>query len=260
MGFTRLVTAALCLAASLAAQAPSPAFGVASIRPSTLRYRRIQVTAGGRFHADGATLVDLMQWSYGLVKPELQIEAAPDWAKTERYAIEATPPPSAAGVSNATVRQMVRALLAERFRLAVDRQTRRLSVYELAVVHGGKLTSVPPPAPPAPPEGTASIQIGDPMYVTGRAVTMARFCEVLSLGFDRMVVDKTGLAGNFSFQAKWSRPPEELPGPNTPIADADILGASVFSVLPEQLGLKLNAARGPVEVLVITHAERPAAN
>jgi len=171
---------------------------------------------------------------------------------------------------------MLRTLLEERFKLVVHQETRDLPIYALTLARSdGKLgpklvrsdvdcdkviaelaeairkTGRPPLGPPgqAPPCSTG----GPPGKFTGNDITMQMLADVLIASVnrmdavDRVVVDRTGLSGGFDLTLEWT--PDELVAASS--------GASIFTALQEQLGLKLEPTRGPVEVIVIDHVERP---
>jgi uncharacterized protein (TIGR03435 family) len=116
-----------------------------------------------------------------------------------------------------------------------------------------------PPGAAGPNHGAFHLGPGS---MIGNAVTLALFTRFLSQRLDRIVIDKTNLAGRFDIQLKWTPDEGEAPfdpGGN-PLPPADSSGPSIFTAIQEQLGLKLESARGPVEVLVIDHVEQPTAN
>jgi uncharacterized protein (TIGR03435 family) len=170
---------------------------------------------------------------------------------------------------------MVQALLADRFKLKVSHQTKELPVYALVVAKGGpKLTEtqVPPPTPDgtaAPNRGFRGIRMGGPGQLTGTNIDMGLLADLLSgqreLG--RLVIDQTGLKGNYDWTLKWtpdrSDPMFKAPDGGQPSGDAlpaDSSGPSLFTALEEQLGLKLEARKGPVETLVIDSIEKSSEN
>jgi uncharacterized protein (TIGR03435 family) len=216
------------------------------------------------------SLGDLIAYAYG-VRTD-QIAEGPSWTASDRYDIEAT----AAG--NPSVSQMagamLQSLLEDRFKLRLHRETRQLPIFELTVVKNG--LKLPPareancaPAsvdsPPKPPEpGKPRLfPCGFARYgpkglnwtLDGESIAMARLAENLSrTGQGRSVIDKTGLAGSYEVHLKWVADPL---APDT--ATDDQSGPSLFTALRE-LGLRLESAKGPVEVLVIDHAEKPSEN
>ena len=212
-------------------------FEVASIKPSDPTHVGAQVyTPGpGRFTAMTAALKDLMLFAYN-VRPS-QIVGGPRWFESEAYDIAAK---SAGAPSNDELRLMLRNLLADRFQLKVHRETRDLGVYNLVLdKKGPKLSEV------AAAGRGVGMQKGN-LHASGS--TMATLASVLSRHLDHVVVDRTGLVGFYDFALTWTAD------------DSDPTGASLFSAIQEQLGLKLEATKAPVEVLVIDRAERPSQN
>ncbi len=217
--------------------------------------------------------------AYGV--QDYQLSGDPPWTASEHYDIQAT----AAG--NTSVQQMegpmLQVLLEERFKLALHRENRQLPVYDLAVGKGGAklqlskegsctpyLEDSPPPPASAPGQPTRTFcglhltVEGVNRTFDGKGVAMAVFAANLSRTYasdlGRTVMDRTGLTGNFDVHLKWSMDP--LTGPAGPGAGAppDVAGPSLFTALQDQLGLRLESTKGPVEVLVIDHVERPSDN
>jgi uncharacterized protein (TIGR03435 family) len=191
------------------------------------------------------------------------------------------------------VQIMMQGLLADRFRLKIHRETRELPVYELTIGKNGfKLKEVsappapapgaaPPRLPPPPPPGTApptnaaalptpppGVTMGFPFGLAASAVPLATLDSVLAEILRRPVVDKTGIKGYYDFKIVYSRDgiPSNGPAPPPPVADggpglnASDPRPSIFTALEEELGLKLESAKGPVEVLVIDSVQKPSEN
>ena len=155
-------------------------------------------------------------------------------------------------------RLMARTLLADRFKLALHRDTREVPVYALVLARcDGKLgpqfrrSNAADCAPTAPSPNVVPCEGG--FVRTGRmaarVMAFSALAQSLSDAADRPVIDQTGLAGTFDWDLQWT--PEQSPQPETSES------VSLFTALQEQLGLKLDPTRGPVEVLVIDHVERP---
>jgi bla regulator protein blaR1 len=232
----------------------TPKFEVASIKPSdpSVNGFRIQTAPGGRFIATGVTVKFLIQQAYGV--REFQIVGAPGWIDTARFDLNAKSDEETATQRDAMPLRM-RALLAERFNLQFSRETREMQVYALVVAKGGpklKETEV------GPENGSMSIGRGR-MIVKGAGT--AAIAVQLSQSLGRIVHDKTGLTGKYDFKLEWT--PEGQPiGPkdgDTP-SSIDSSGPTLFTALQEQLGLKLESTKGPVEVLVIERVEKPTEN
>jgi uncharacterized protein (TIGR03435 family) len=249
---------------------PTPAdfqFEAASVRRRTEPGGGFMgVRPGGRFMADGVSLQDLIVFSY-LVQP-YQIVDGPGWLDVERWDVNAT---GAAGTRNDTLAAL-RRLLADRFSLAVRRDVREIPVYALVLARGdGRLgpelkqsrvdcvalraeaqkTGVIPPD--APKLCEAEGRLGS-VRIAG--APLADLAPMLSTRVQRTVVDRTGLKGTWDLRLTYAPDPAQIPpGPLAPGVSFDPNGPSLFTAIQEQLGLRLEATRAPVEVLVIERAE-----
>ena len=263
----------------LHATGPRPAFEVATIKPS----KPDETVSGMRFSEGGhvfvttnATLRDLIQEGYN-VKSTSQILGASGWMTTEKFDVEARLEDAdfthladmAMEMKIDQIRLMVQSLLAERFGLKLDSSTRTSSFFELVQARGGSKLR-PSVMAPADPNGINVVHpvAGPTLARKGRGkleatgVSMALLDDTISrmpeLGADGgftigdLVVDKTGLTGSFDWSLNWT--------PAGSDAEQDASGPSLFTALQEQLGLKLQRTKGPVEVLVIQHVDRPSAN
>ena len=215
----------------------------------------------GRFTATNVSLKNLLQYqAYGV--PESRIFGGPKWISSERFDIEAktdsattdrlrTLPPDQRRIQR---QAMFQQLMAERFKLAVHWETRELPVYALTVAKSGSKLQ----ASTKPGSGTSS---GHGLF-TADGMTLAEISQSLTqelaTELGRVVIDKTGIAGRYDVTLKWT--------PNADGAAADnetedtSSGPSIFTALQEQLGLKLESTKGPVQVLVIDHIEMPSEN
>ena len=227
-----------------------PAFEVATIKPSAPGAGRTSFAAKGRhFSANNATLVDLVEYAYGL--HEQQILGAPDWAKQVRYDIAAEP--DTEGQPSDEQRQhMYQKLLADRFKLAAHRDKQEFYVYALIVVNGEpKLTK----SNADPQSRSGSFYNQGPhggSLLTFFGESMADFASsLMGVVKDRLVVDQTGLQGRFDFPLTFALDPLA--------ADAGA-APDIFQAVQKQLGLKLEPTKARVEVLVIDHAEPPTEN
>jgi uncharacterized protein (TIGR03435 family) len=266
-----------------------PAFQVASIKrtPSSSIDPTHEAMGGGyqpggRLHMVNLSLMLLIRFAYAPHEsphsmPLLasQVVGPSGWINTERWDIEAKP---AGNTDPKHMWLMLQALLADRFKLALRRETREQPVYELRPAKGGlrlgapkdvACVSFPPGTPPTHVAGKA-----DCGYVgvapdsrgarmRGNRVHMSDVIRELSTLLDRPVLDKTGFPGEFDLDLSFT--PDDLirlplyGASDEPMA-TDANRPNLFSALEEQMGLKLVAAKGPIEVLVIDHAERPTAN
>jgi uncharacterized protein (TIGR03435 family) len=260
-----------------------PAFQVASVKPNTAadaRFMGIRPEAGGRLVAQNAPLLLLIQNAYSI--QAFQVVGGPGWINSDRYDIEAKPE---APVDRKQMWLMVQTLLADRFKLALHRETRELPAYVLTVTRAGLKQTPPkeggcvaldpngPPPPPRPgmarPCGSVIIDMSPlGLRMEGSKVPMPEFIRVLAVVMGRPVIDKTGITSEFEVHLEFA--PDQstagLPGaggprdPGGPPPATDTNRPSIFSAVQEQLGLKLDSGKGPVEVLVIDHVERPSGN
>jgi uncharacterized protein (TIGR03435 family) len=225
----------LTLAFTPALAAQTPVFEVASIKPHKPDPTGSAGMSAqhGRLNFINVTLKNLIMSAYSL--HEFQISGGPAWIDSERYDLVAKAENDAGGKE---LWMMVRPLLAERFKLAVHTDTKDVPVYDLVV---GKRGSKLHPAA-ADDQGQRA---GGGLFIADR-IWMSVFSFILSSFVDRPVLDKTGLDGDFAVKLEW--------------APRDPDGLSIFTALEEQLGLKLEPRKGPVEILVIDHVERPSEN
>jgi uncharacterized protein (TIGR03435 family) len=249
-------------------------FEVASVKPHPATQATPSVMTaepGGRFTVRNIPLRMLIRTAYQI--QDDQIVDAPTWIGTDRFDISAK---AEDGSSPADLVPMLQALLAERFKLTFHRDTRELSIFELQLsrtdgVLGPNLKkndcvpdlNAPPPAPGGPPRcGTISNGFGRLTLIAQPISVMAQF---LAPSVNRVVVDRTGLIGSYDVDLTWTpdRLPPRPPGapPDQPIRvngqEIDPNGPSIFTAVREQLGLKLESGRGPVQVLAIDHVEQP---
>lgn len=240
------------------AASSDPSFEVATIKPSAPDERRRGFhVAGDEFQTANTSLMDLIRFAYGV--QSTQVIGGPSWIETDRFNILAKP--DVPGSPNrAQVQIMLRKLLADRFQLRLHRDTKELSVYELILAKNGpKLTQSP-----GDPTGRPTLLLRQPGLLPARNATMEDFAQWMqSSVLDRPVIDRTGLDGRWDFLLKWT--PDEsqfggmgihVPAP-TDMADAP---PPLFTAIQEQMGLKLQAAKEQVEVLVLDDAKQPSSN
>lgn len=261
----------------LFATSNSPSFEVATIKPShssdPLNFRMSPI----RFKAENVPLMRLILLAYN-VKSDDQLPKGPNWMSSEKFDIDAK-------IADAQVeamkklppdqrfdqyRLMIQSLLADRFKLKVSTELKDLPVYALVVekIRPG-LTPTPPPAGGPQSQHMPTLALASRGDLKADAVTMKFFTDQWlwrnpELG-GRVVIDATGLQGGYDFTLKWS--PVDMsagpPGANVDGASnatADSSGPSLFTALQEQLGLKLEPRKAPVDVLVIDHVEEPSPN
>jgi uncharacterized protein (TIGR03435 family) len=260
-------------------------FDVATIRPNkTAKGFEGLGFRSGRFSATGVTLQDLITSAYEM--QPFEVFGGPDWATSDRFDIAATMEPSPTGSSDQGPRRrrLLRALLAERFKLVVHEERREMPVY--ALVHartdrklgarlrpfegecGDPSTLGPPPEFPSGVQPASDPRKG-PQWclsvtsigrisargtmVSDLATTLSRFPAVR-----RRVIDRTDLSGRFDFDLEWT-PLVTPPGPAASAVPSDA-GPTLFTALQEQLGLKLESTRETVSILVIDGVNQPSPN
>ena len=212
-------------------------------------------SSDSHFKAENVSLIGLIHWAYEM--PETRILNAPGWASSTYFNIDASSDASvdakiahlAPDAGKLQKETMVRALLADRFKLVTHTETRELPVYELVVARGT------PKLGDDKSNGT-TINHGRDHIEVQASNSVAVLAEELAKEVGRPVVDKTGISGRYNLKVRW-----------TPDVDAASAGSSapdappsIFTALEEQLGLKLRPGKGPVEVLVVDHAEMPSEN
>ena len=214
-----------------------PAFDVASLKPDKSRTGVDRIKrSGGSWIIENVSLKRLIGMAYGVTDGIDYQFKGPDWWDTENFDISAKFPP---GTSDSEVRLMLQRLLDERFKLKLHHESREFSVYALVVDKRGSKVR------PSPAPGPYKFSSRDGHGV-GTSVTMALFANRLSKEVGRPVVDFTGLTGQFDLTLDWK--PETVQ-PETPDVASDRL--SIFSALPEQLGLKLEPRKVSLDVLVV---------
>jgi uncharacterized protein (TIGR03435 family) len=235
---------------SLHGQTPSidrniPTFEVASIKPNITGDARSGYNTGQRgFVGTNVTARSLIRYAYHV--QDFQLVDTPDWVRNERYDVIAK---SDHEPQDDEMRLMMRALLAERFQLTAHHDKRELSIYALVMLRadhrlGPNITKSEKDC--TADCGTSVNESRQAATLIGRGISMDALAVRLSDSANRVVVDRTGLSANYDVNLSW-----------TPEQSATTTGASLFTALQEQLGLKLESTRGPVEVLVIDHIERP---
>lgn len=277
----------------LPAQQAPPQFEVASVKPNSsgVMKEMIETQPGGRFTATNVTLRQLIRNAYRL--QDFQITGGPAWLASDRFDIVAKAeggnlddPFQAEKRGGATRAQMMlRALLTERFKLEVHAESKELPIYTLALArtdgtlgpqlrassrncdaseidraeHAGPAARPALPTEP-PPCGMRTL----PGTILAGGVRLGQFASTLSALLGRVVQDRTGLSGDFELTLRWT--PDQIPQGFDRKASAmgltpiDPDGPSLPTALREQLGLKLDSQKGPVEIIVIDRAERPTPN
>jgi uncharacterized protein (TIGR03435 family) len=259
-----MLFATLVAAVSLRGQAPAApraplAFDVVSVKPNTSGEQGGTSRAQpGRYQGTNVTLKRVIGLAY---RPVQEFAGGPGWIDTARFDIEAR---TESNPSQEQMLEMLRSLLANRFKLVVHKETKNSPVYALTLARrDGRLgprlrraeaecaapDSAPRPAPAS--ERRCGFRLGNGA-LNGQGTTMARLAGELSF-VGRQVVDRTNLTGAFDVDLEWM--PDTSGAAASPDAEA-----SIFTAIQEQLGLKLEPSMAPLDVVVIDSAERPAGN
>ena len=255
----------------MASQSPEqkPSFEVASVKPSTSGKNRVAIMEqpGGRFVATNVSLTMLMDTAYRV--RAFQILGGPNWIGTDRWNIEAKadegsiPPPS--GQPDPTeidpMTLMLQSLIEDRFHLKMRHETRQLPAYVLTVAKGGPKMEAAETGAGTLPYKKATKSAGT--RINAQRLTMAELAEMLSRRMGYPVRDMTGLTGAYRVALEWAAE-NKVQKPDKGKPAKDTAGGkdrpSIFTALQEQLGLKLESAKGPVEVLVVDSVQKPSEN
>ncbi len=236
-------------------------FEVASIKPAEpgARGMGVQRADGGRVNMKNVTLRLLITMAWDV--RDHQLIGAPGWFDSEHFDIVAKPETEIprTGEGNKTLMAMVRALVVDRFGLVFHREEKEMPIYALVPgKNGPKLAASEP--------GSQNSLMMSRGKLEGKNMKMGDLARILTNPLGRTVVDKTGLTGDYNFTVEWTPDGNENMTPKGMPAEApkDVAsmpeGPSIFTALQEQLGLKLESQKGPVEMFVVDRAERPSAN
>ncbi|MGA3328788.1 MAG: TIGR03435 family protein [Terriglobia bacterium] len=263
--------------------APLPPFEVVSIKPNRPDDRRVELMfRPGRFVAAGLPIKSVITLAYQVGDFQL---SGPGWINSEKYEIEAKEEDSVAKELESLpyeqrwVKQqlMLQALLADRFKLKVSHKTKEGTIYVLAIAKNGPKFQEAKPGDTYPngikrhdgrPFGQANVVQSGWGHFTGQGIAIAKLVQVLSAELNSVVADQTGLKGNYDFSLRWTDQahpamPKGQEGSKQG-TDGGLLPMSsepsLFTALQEQLGLKLQSTKAPVDFLVIDHIERPSEN
>jgi uncharacterized protein (TIGR03435 family) len=250
-----------------------PEYAVTTVKPAKSDDGRVMMmfTPDG-ISVSGVTLQLLLREAFGV--GDDRILGAPGWVKTNRFDIEAkvdgADVPKLAKISPEQRRTMLVPLLADRFGLRFHHETRELPVYALVIAKGGsrlKESATPDTAPGGGPPRRMTMIRGRG-NIEGQGSSIENLVHVLSEQLGRTIIDKTGLTGTYDYTLNWA--PDDAPhmggepGGGPPGGDdaspPDAGGPSVFTAIQEQLGLKLEPQKGPVDVIIVDHVEAPSAN
>jgi bla regulator protein blaR1 len=233
-------------------------FEVATIKPTPFDATRVIVMArpstGGRFEATGFTVKFLIQRAYGV--RDYQISGGPAWLNSDRFDINAKAEGIEGVLTPAQQSSAIRALIEDRFKLRIRRESKEVPAYALVAARGGaKIT-------PAKEPGPLRFGFGQ---LNGVA-SMQALANSLSDRLARPVIDQTGLSGDFAIALKWAPEPGE-PGPGGgpppvgfPRPETDPNLSPLATAVQEQLGLRLESTRAAVDIIVVESIEKPSEN
>jgi uncharacterized protein (TIGR03435 family) len=259
------------------ATAPKLEYEVATIKPNKSAIPPAVMTTDDGIDIRNIPLGILLGVAFGVSSD--RITGGPEWL-SDRYDVSAKFDADVADAlkklnpldRRAARQRMLQALLTERFKLAMHRDTKELPVFLLVVAKGGPKLPEGKPADASPEGvgGTGTMAFGQGGLMTFRAMPLSSLVLILSQQVGRTVLDKTGLTGRYDFtwQFGLSANPGAgrggaagaAPGGTSPSASPDSEPTSIFTVLQEELGLKLDSGKGPVEIIVVDHIERPSEN
>jgi uncharacterized protein (TIGR03435 family) len=262
----RLTLAALAISASgMLAQSPAPrpkfdAFEVATIKPvesDAKSGRFITMQGTNRFVEKDYTLKLLIAAAYDL-NPRT-ISGGPAWVSSDHFDILAVTPGEVRPNHDEQM-SMLRSLLADRFKLTFHREQKVFSIYELELAKNGPKLKTSTASSDEPATVGPGVVYPQRIVLPGRNATMENFVSLLQRAIlDRPVVNKTGLSGRYDFDLEWA-PDETQFGGDVPPASAAATSPPLFEAIQQQLGLRLEATKGPVDALVVDTAERPLPN
>ena len=233
-----------------------PAFEVATIKPSKPEAQGEGMTFEGRsFTTRNTSLVDLLTFAYGL--QQNQIVGAPAWAREDKYDVLATP--DLEGQPNPSqLRAMVRTLVGDRFGFRFHDEKRDLAAYVLTVAKTGlKITA-------GDPKGLPGLFFQGPGVLSVRDAKLLEFAQLIETRvLDRPVVDRTGLADRFNFVLKWTPDDLQLAAMGARISPPPSAGDAppdLFTAMQQQMGIRVDSVKVPVDVMVVDGAGKPSAN
>jgi uncharacterized protein (TIGR03435 family) len=249
------------------AAAKVPQFDVISVKPN----KSGRGSGMARFQADGLTVVGLSAHDLltaGFHVFDDQVVNEPAWVKTQLWDIDAK-----VGGDDVTALEklsfdqratMFQQIVTERFGLKAHRETRELPVYALVIAKGGMKMTAAKPFPNAPAvakDGPGKLMLSGRGNLEAEGTTMSYVATVLENAVHRKVVDRTGLTGAWDFTLTWTPDsPGNVEAGSVALPAGDESAPSIFTAVQEQLGLKLEASKGQVDVLVVDQVEKPEAN
>lgn len=251
---------------AVAQQSKFEAFEVATIKPAGPQQptagRYVRMQSAHNFQAHNYTVNGLIAAAWSL-NPRA-ISGGPGWVQSDAWEILAKTPGEARPTFDEQM-TMVRRLLADRFNLSFHREKKEFAIYSISVLKSSPNLKVSPAPPDEAPNMTSTVYPAssggiDYVHLPAHNVTMTQFAALLSRAIlDRPVVDNTGLTDRYDFDLVWT-PDETQFGGNLPPGPPDSARPGLFLAMQQQLGLKIEATRGPVEALVIDRVEKPSDN
>lgn len=219
-------------------------FDVVSVKPNTSSQgRSSERTNPGHVMAENMTAQSMIEQALGV--RAFQISGGPGWMTTDGFDVNATTG-TTKDLDDIELQPYWESLLTGRFGMKYHRESKEMQVYSLTVAKSGaKLVE-------HQGGGGTSTHISngkDRVSITSTGISMANFAALLGRRLDRMVIDETGLSGSYDVTAEWA-----------PEASTDTGAASIFTALQDQLGLKLESGKAPVEIIVIDNLEKPSEN
>jgi uncharacterized protein (TIGR03435 family) len=257
-----LAPTAAALLAQTSPATTTPAFDVASIRENNTatdgRHHIYSSPNDSHFRTVNLSVKDLLQFAYAL--PANQIVGGPAWLDSLDFDIDAKAGPEIdarmhdlpSEQGRLIKQQMVQALLADRFQLKAHQETRQLPIYSLVVAN----PKAGPKFKPSEADGTTIDTGRSSIHVQGSDHTVDLLARQLALVLGRVVIDHTGIDGRYDLTLRWT-PDDAAPAGSAALANAP---PDIFTAIQEQLGLKLQPAKGPVPVLVIDQIAMPSPN
>ncbi len=242
----------LAVILTVSAQSTLPTFEVATVKRniSGSGSATSGLVQGDRVTSTNVTLNQMVRTAYSV--QEFQIAGQPSWFNTERFDVQAKIPRDA---KREDWPLMFQALLADRFKLVLHKENRSMSVLDLVVAKNGpKLTAADrSKCDPSNPSNACGFR-ASPTEIVGTSVSMAQLATRLSRSLGMIVLDKTELKGEFDLEIRWTND-EGVPLPRGASA-----GPALYPALQEQLGLRLQSTKAPVETLVIDRVQSPTEN
>lgn len=245
-----------------------PSYDAVSIKPNKAGDNRMMIRHGQTDYAGtNITLKQLLRYAYDLTTDD-QISGLPGWAESDHWDIVAKMDAETVAAqkkmpeeeSNLQRRAMMQKMLADRFKLTTHHEQKEWTVYNLVIAKGGsKLTEIAPEAPagdgPLPKDGKmhGGMSWMETGKLTAQGVPVASLGSFLAQTLHKQVIDKTGLTGKYDMTLQWT--PDDMPTGSHEATGVDTNAPSIYTALQEQLGLRLDTVKGPVDTIVVDHVE-----